>query len=151
MPFCVQQQLQQPSHNIRHKFCKVAQDSSSSQRQWILKPPVHFSNSTLQRGTTHQLPDVGPVAGKPVGCQLGACVDDPAEKRSITTALDMRYSFLLAKQSAPGKLPIALRNHSDPPLALGQDLGAASGSSSEPPKKCEKTSRLHGSEDSRSI
>jgi hypothetical protein len=52
MPLQVQQQLQQPSLNMRQRFCSVAQDSSSSHLQWILKPPLHFSNSSLQRGTT---------------------------------------------------------------------------------------------------
>jgi hypothetical protein len=97
MPLLVQQQLQQPSASMRQRFCSVAHDNSSSQRQWILKPPVHFSNSTLQRGTTHQLPWVGPVLGKaeeghawPGPAELG----EPNAKRSITTALDMKNSFL---------------------------------------------------------
>jgi hypothetical protein len=72
MPLCVQQQLQRPSASMRQRFCSVAQESSSSARQCILKPPVHFSNSTLQRGTTHQLPAAGEAAGKPDGCQAGA-------------------------------------------------------------------------------
>jgi hypothetical protein len=69
-PFCVQQLLQQPSHSMRQRFCSVAQDSSSSHLQWILNPPVHFSNSTLQRGTTHQLPAAGAAAGNPLGCHV---------------------------------------------------------------------------------
>jgi hypothetical protein len=63
---------------------------------------VHFSNSTLQRGTTHQLPWVGPVLGKAdVGqaCPGPAELGEPNAKRSITTALDMKNSFLPDRQA----------------------------------------------------
>jgi hypothetical protein len=33
MPLLVQQQLQQPSASMRQRFCSVAHESSSSQRQ----------------------------------------------------------------------------------------------------------------------
>src|SRR5947207_12529122 len=80
---------------MRQRFCNVPQDSSSSHLQWILNPPVHFSNSTLQRGTTHQLP-AGPPAGKPPVCHCcaGPVDGEPKEEnRSISTALDMKNSF----------------------------------------------------------
>jgi hypothetical protein len=59
MPFQVQQQLQRPSHSMRQRFCNVPRETSSSQRQWILQPFEVFSNSTVQRGSTHQLADCG--------------------------------------------------------------------------------------------
>jgi hypothetical protein len=63
MPLQQQLQLQRPSHSMRHRFCNVPQAISSSHLQWILKPPVHFSNFILQRGSTHQFA----AAGDPVG------------------------------------------------------------------------------------
>jgi len=105
MPLCVQAQLHKPSASMRQRFCSVAQESSSSVRQWILNPPVHFSNSTLQRGTTHQLPAAGAAAGKPEGCQAGAGLlpaCEPTEKRSINTALDMQDSFQIARPAQHG-------------------------------------------------
>jgi hypothetical protein len=83
MPFKEQQQLQSPSHSMRHRFCSVPRAMSSSQRQLILKPPVHFSNSTVHRGSTHQFAAAGEPAGKPPGCQpvvgaeIGATADEP--------------------------------------------------------------------------
>ena len=59
IPLHVQQQLQRPSANMRQRFCKVPRATSSSQRQWILQPFEVFSNSTLQRGSTHQFADCG--------------------------------------------------------------------------------------------
>ncbi len=67
IPFRVQQQLQRPSANMRQRFCSVPRATSSSQRQWILQPLEVFSNSTLQRGSTHQLA----VAGEPTGIEPG--------------------------------------------------------------------------------
>jgi hypothetical protein len=72
-----------------------------------LKPPVHFSNSTLQRGTTHQF-CAGVVLGKAeVGhaCPGPAELGEPTAKRSITTALDMKNSFLLDRPDAVGNGP----------------------------------------------
>jgi hypothetical protein len=69
MPFWQQQMLQRPSQSMRQRFCSVPQATSSSQRQWILKPPVHFSNSTSQRGKTHQLAPAGEPVGMPLVCQ----------------------------------------------------------------------------------
>jgi hypothetical protein len=63
IPFWQQQQLQRPSLSMRQRFCRVPQEISSSHLQWILKPPVHFSNFTLQRGRTHQLAAAGEPAG----------------------------------------------------------------------------------------
>jgi hypothetical protein len=92
-PLQLHTQLHKPSHNILQRFCRVAHDRSSSHLQCILKPPVHFSNSILQRGTTHMLPAIGAAAGKPVGCHDGVVGAVAAEKRSIITALDMKNSF----------------------------------------------------------
>jgi len=50
MPFSVQQQLHIPSHNILHRFCSVAQATSSSQLHLIFIPPVHFSIFIVHRG-----------------------------------------------------------------------------------------------------
>jgi hypothetical protein len=61
MPFQVQQQLHRPSASILQRFCSVPRETSSSQRQWILQPVEVFSNSTVQRGRTHQFA----VAGEP--------------------------------------------------------------------------------------
>jgi hypothetical protein len=69
MPFQQQLMLHSPSLSMRHKFCKVPQATSSSHRQLILKPPLHFSNSTVQRGSTHQLADAGEPAGTEPVCQ----------------------------------------------------------------------------------
>ena len=55
MPLQVQQQLQRPSLSMRQRFCSVPRATSSSHRQWILQPLEVFSNSTEQRGSTHQL------------------------------------------------------------------------------------------------
>jgi hypothetical protein len=63
IPLQVQLQLHSPSANIRHRFCSVAHATLSSQRQFILNPPLHFSNSIVHRGTTHQLA----AAGDPLG------------------------------------------------------------------------------------
>ena len=63
MPFQVQQQLHKPSASMRQRFCSVPREISSSQRHWILQPLAVFSNSTVQRGRTHQLA----VAGEPAG------------------------------------------------------------------------------------
>jgi hypothetical protein len=92
MPLHMQQQLHRPSHSILQRFCSVAHDISSSHLQCILKPPVHFSNFILQRGTTHMLPAIGAAAGNPVGCHEGIAGAVAAEKRSIITA-DMQNSF----------------------------------------------------------
>src|SRR4029079_3547453 len=121
-PFCVQQQLQQPSASMRQRVCNVAHDSSSSHLQWILNPPVHFSNSILHRGTTHQLPAAGAAAGKPLGCHVWGAADelgDPSEKRSITTAFDMKNSFLHGP--ALGDRFLGLRQSS--PVESPRELG----------------------------
>ena len=67
IPLHVQQQLQRPSANMRQRFCSVPRATSSSQRQWILQPFEVFSNSTVQRGNTHQLA----LAGEPTGSVPG--------------------------------------------------------------------------------
>jgi hypothetical protein len=53
MPFIMQQQLHMLPAIILHIFCKVAAVISSSHVQVILKPPLHFSNFIVQRGTMH--------------------------------------------------------------------------------------------------
>jgi hypothetical protein len=63
MPLSVQQQLQRLSQHMRQRFCSVAQATSSSHLQRILKPPVHFSNLSSQRGSTHQFAAVGAPVG----------------------------------------------------------------------------------------
>jgi hypothetical protein len=109
-PLHVQLQLHKPSHSILQRFCNVADDISSSHLQCILKPPVHFSNSILQRGTTHQLPAAGAAAGNPGDCHVGIAGAEAAEKRSIITALDMENSFRKARHKliaakSPRKYP----------------------------------------------
>ena len=52
MPFIMQQQLHMPSHIILHRFCKVAQATSSSQTHLIFIPFAHFSKLIVQRGST---------------------------------------------------------------------------------------------------
>lgn len=53
IPFIMQQQLHMLPASILHIFCKVAAVISSSHVQVILKPPLHFSNFIVQRGTMH--------------------------------------------------------------------------------------------------
>jgi len=65
-PFKVAQHEHIPPASALHRFCRVAQATSSSQSQWILNPSLHFSNLSLQRGTTHQ-PGAGAPVAKPVG------------------------------------------------------------------------------------
>src|SRR3954463_9774101 len=67
IPLHVQQQLHRPSASMRQRFCSVPRATSSSQRQLILQPFAVFSNSTVQRGNTHQLA----LAGDPCGSELG--------------------------------------------------------------------------------
>ena len=83
MPLQVQQQLQRPSANMRQRFCSVPRATSSSQRQWILQPVEVFSNSTVQRGNTHQFALAGEPDGSEPGCrpwiglENGATADEP--------------------------------------------------------------------------
>jgi len=63
MPLQQAQQEQVPSQSMLHKFCNWPHATSSSQEQLILKPPLHFSNSSLQRGITQKLPVVGAALG----------------------------------------------------------------------------------------
>jgi hypothetical protein len=87
MPLHVQQQLHMPSASMRQRFCSVPRETSSSQRQWILQPVAVFSNSTLQRGSTHQFALTGEPAGMVPGCtptvgpQYGATAEDPRSNR----------------------------------------------------------------------
>lgn len=62
MPFCVQLTEHRPSHNDLHRFCNVAQASSSSQTQFNLQPSLQRSILIVQRGTSTALP-AGPTAG----------------------------------------------------------------------------------------
>jgi hypothetical protein len=83
IPFEQQQMLHRPSDNMRHRFCNVPRATSSSQRQWILQPVEVFSNSTVQRGSTHQFAFAGDPAGNEPGCkpciglENGATADEP--------------------------------------------------------------------------
>jgi hypothetical protein len=52
MPFIMQQQLHIPSPSMLHRFCSVAQATSSSQMHLIFIPPAHFSIFIVQRGRT---------------------------------------------------------------------------------------------------
>jgi len=105
MPFWQQQMLQSPSQSMRQRFCSVPQATSSSQRQWILNPPVHFSNSTSQRGRTHQLAVAGEPVGMPPVCQPGV----PPEKGA--TADEPRSNITLdAIRKTPFEGPKANRN-----------------------------------------
>jgi hypothetical protein len=85
MPLQVQQQLHRPSASMRQRFCNVPRATSSSQRQWILQPFDVFSNSTVQRGSTHQLAPAGEPLGKTPGCmpgpENGATADEPRSNR----------------------------------------------------------------------
>jgi hypothetical protein len=101
MPFWQQQQLHRPSHSIRQRFCSVPQLTSSSHLQWILNPPVHFSNLTLQRGSTHQLAEAGEPAGYVVGCQPGVC-----PPKGATAVADRSNKVEDAIIRTPFKLPI---------------------------------------------
>jgi len=66
MPLSVQQQLHSPSHTILQRFCRVAQATSSSHLQRILKPPVHFSKRNSHRGKTHRFaPAAAPTGEAP--------------------------------------------------------------------------------------
>ncbi len=85
MPLHVQQQLQRPSASILQRFCRVPRATSSSQRQWILQPFEVFSNSTVQRGSTHQLAPAGEPAGIEPGWnpgpENGATADEPRSSK----------------------------------------------------------------------
>jgi hypothetical protein len=89
-PLSVQQQEHKPPASALHRFCNVAQATSSSQWQLILNPPLHFSILRVQRGTTHQ-PAAGAPADKPAG--EGETADAPAapknSPRSNTIVLDI--------------------------------------------------------------
>lgn len=63
MPFIMQLQLHMPSHIIRHRFCSVAQATSSSQAHTIFIPPAHRSILMVQRGRTMQFAAAGMLAG----------------------------------------------------------------------------------------
>jgi hypothetical protein len=88
MPLQVQQQLHRPSASMRQSCWSVPRATSSSQRQWILQPLDVFSNSMVQRGSTHQLAFAGEPAGyepgwKPgTGPENGATADDPRSNKA---------------------------------------------------------------------
>lgn len=63
MPFIMQQQLHMAPAIILHMFCKVAAATSSSQRQVIFMPPLHFSIFIVQRGTMHICMPLGAMPG----------------------------------------------------------------------------------------
>ncbi len=63
MPLQQAEHEQVPSQSMLQRFCNWPQATSSSHEQLILKPPLHFSNSSLQRGITEKLPVVGAAIG----------------------------------------------------------------------------------------
>jgi hypothetical protein len=89
-PFRVAQHEQSPPASALQRFCSVAQATSSSHVQWILNPSLHFSNRSLQRGTTHQ-PGAGAPVARPAG--EGATAEFPAAPKnrplSKTIVLDI--------------------------------------------------------------
>src|SRR5262249_31353034 len=101
-------------------------------------------NWTLQRGTTHQLPAAGAAAGKPLGCHVwGACDElwDPSEKRSITTALDMKNSFLHRPEGCKRRADRDDRVRSHRSRSRATNEGAPSGWSSPVRRKLRIPSR----------
>src|SRR5262245_4328484 len=64
MPLSMTQQLHMPPANMVQRFCTMLQAILSSQLQWTLKPPVHFSTLNVQRGTI--MVD-GTAVGDPTG------------------------------------------------------------------------------------
>src|SRR5262249_16236301 len=65
MPLHMHTQLHMPPWSIVHRFCTMLQAILSSQEQYILKPPVHFSTLKVQRGTIM-------AEGKAVGAPTAA-------------------------------------------------------------------------------
>jgi hypothetical protein len=63
MPLQQAQHEQVPSQSMLQRVCNWAQATSSSQAQWILNPPLHFSNSSLQRGITEKPAAAGAALG----------------------------------------------------------------------------------------
>ena len=105
MPLQVQEMLHMPSQSMRQRFCSVPQAISSSHLQWILNPPVHFSNSTSQRGKTHQFAAAGEPAGIEPACQPGVPPENGA------TAEEPRSNITLdAIRGTPFNGPINYRN-----------------------------------------
>lgn len=103
MPFCVQQKLHMPPASILHRFCNAPQATSSSQAQVTLKPPVHFSNFIVQRGSTTQLLMPGMLAGvgEPIVIPGLAMPEEPMPIRSINIALDITRTPLLGPTCPP--------------------------------------------------
>lgn len=96
MPFQVQVQQQRLPASERHRFCSVAQATSSSQTHWILQPPAHFSNLSVQRGTAQYEGAEAGLADAP-----GAVACD-VKLRSRINVLDMwRTPF----RESPGRPP----------------------------------------------
>src|SRR5580693_3487215 len=88
-PFKVAQHEHNPPASALQRFCSVAHATSSSHAQWILKPSLHFSNRSLQRGTTHQLGAGAPVA-RPAGEGAAAAPAAPKNNpRSKSIVLDI--------------------------------------------------------------
>jgi hypothetical protein len=91
-PFMVRQQLTAPPASMAHRFCTMPQAILSSQTQVIFRPPVHFSNLTVHRGTIIQPAPATPPVGVPMGLvpMPGTVTPGiPIPVRSIITALDM--------------------------------------------------------------
>ncbi|HVU87869.1 MAG TPA: hypothetical protein VHD36_11150 [Pirellulales bacterium] len=92
MPFIMQQQLHMPPANMRQMFCSVLHDTSSSQTQFILIPPAHFSIFTLHCGTMAIEGIPGAIEGMP-GIDELAMPD--IERGRSTIIMDISDSFHL--------------------------------------------------------
>jgi hypothetical protein len=94
MPFIIHEQLHMPFASMRQMFCNVPHDTSSSQLQVILIPPVHFSIFILHCGTMAILAIAGAMLGIP-----GMGIDEPAipaiDMGRSTIIMDIAYSFRL--------------------------------------------------------
>jgi hypothetical protein len=102
-PFNVAEHEHNPPTSALHRFCSVAEATSSSQSQWILKPSLHFSKRSLQRGTTHQLGAGAPVA-RPAG--EGATAEAPAapKNRPLSRTIVLDIETTPFKSRAMGNL-----------------------------------------------
>ena len=94
MPLSVQHTVHSPSANILQSCCSVPQAISSSHEHHSLRPPLHFSTRTLQRGKTHQFapaPVCGNAAAVPPGAAL-ANADVPVRSYNIVLLIETPFS-----------------------------------------------------------
>ena len=92
MPFIMHEQLHIPPANMRHRFCNVPHDTSSSHLQVIFMPPAHFSILILHCGTMAMLGIPDAIEGIP---DMGIDeLDMPAiDMGRSTIIIDIAYSF----------------------------------------------------------